>query len=164
MTSKLIPLRLGGAKLQTRAAQQAHDDWYDGKQSSELRSNAMVQQQPGDAFGRPVASNRRSAGKDQAGHTASQFVRGLQTPEEFWGLDQNAVRIAMRTYQDSMGPMMREGVHGLFRNCICATRGIKPRACIPPRPAFRCMRRCDAIKSEFVALTAASTRDLSRNA
>lgn len=44
--------------------------------------------------------------------------------------------------------MVRTEVWGLFKSCTCVAQGISKSACIPPRPEYRCMRRCVAIKTK----------------
>lgn len=48
-------------------------------------------------------------------------------------------------FRDAVGPVFRERVFGMFRECTCEENGLR-RLCVPPRPGWRCMRRCCVVK------------------
>jgi Leucine-rich repeat (LRR) protein len=63
----------------------------------------------------------------------------------FWSLDPPRILSMMVREHDALGPLARENVFALFRECACEVDGARV-MCAPPRPGFQCLRKCVIVK------------------
>lgn len=89
-----------------------------------------------------LARARTSRGVKILGNIADDW----DAPGTFWSRPSDELLGIILAYRDATGPVAREGVYALFRECACAGADGKRRACTSPRPGFKCMRRCVVLK------------------
>jgi len=89
------------------------------------------------------ASGAASPGADGAGLVVKKQY--TDDPGTFWSRPQDELLGLLAGFNDAAGPVARENVFGIFKECACRSGG-RRRVCAPPREGFRCTRRCVVVK------------------